>query len=122
MRGAYVGVGSGVVVAVTVDGVSDLFSDLVGGFVETLTEGVVLSFFVVISHITLELLGGGGCSGRRFYSNLFSGEVRVDDVNLTPLRRIRVVLGGVRLLGVGGGLLVVGEGGEVGGRVTLHSS
>lgn len=60
-----------VVVAVRVDGVGDALGDLVGNLVETLTERVVLSFVVVISHITLEVLGGGGSgTSSRFYSDL----------------------------------------------------
>lgn len=50
---AGVGVSVRVVVAVTVDGVEDTVSS----FVETVTEGVVMAVFVVISHITLVLLG-----------------------------------------------------------------
>lgn len=119
VRGADVGVGRGVVVAVTVDGVEDL----VGSFVETVTERVVVAVVVVISHITLELLGGvNRCSGRFLYANVFSRVAGVDNVKLAPLRRVRVVLGNVRLLGVAGGLLVAGLGAEVGVTLLKRSS
>jgi hypothetical protein len=78
VRGADVGVGVGVVVAVTVDGVGYAFGDLVGSFVETVAERVVVSVFVVISHITLELLGGVDGRPSSFYSNFSSGVARVD--------------------------------------------
>jgi hypothetical protein len=71
--GARVRVVVGVVVVVTVgvERVSDVVGDLVGGVFDTLTEGVVLALVVVISHITLVLLGSvdGGTSSL-FYSNL----------------------------------------------------
>jgi hypothetical protein len=116
--GARVRVRVRVVVTLTVDRVEDT----VGGFVKTVTEGMILAVFVVISHITLVLLGGvDGCPSSLVYSNLFSsGIASVDDVNLAPLRRVGVVLGCVGLLGEEGGLLVVGLGAEV--RVTLFSS
>lgn len=100
----------------------DGVEDAIGGFVETVAEGVILTVFVVISHITLVLLGGvDSGSSSLFYSNLSFGWVAgVDEVNLTTLGRIAVVLGGVRLLGVAGGLLVVGGGVEAG--VTLLGS
>jgi hypothetical protein len=114
VRGAGVGVGRRVVVAVTVDGVEDL----IGSFVETVTERVVVAVFVVISHITLELLGGiNRRPGRLLYADFFSGVARVDNVNLASLRRIGVVPGDVRLLGVAGGLLEAGLSAKVG--VTL---
>jgi hypothetical protein len=107
---AGVGVGVRVVVAVTVDRVEDAVSS----FVETVAEGVVVTVFVVISHITLVLFGTvDSGSSSLFYSNVSLGVARVDDVNLTPRGGVGVVLGGVGLLGVAGGLLVVGAGTEV---------
>jgi len=103
-----------VLVAVRVDGVSDTFSDLVSGFVETLTKRVVLTFVVVISHITLELLGGRRCgTSRFFYSNL----CWVAGVNNTVVLMSGwpgVLLGRERLPCVTGGLLIVGVGAVVG--------
>lgn len=120
--GSGVGVVVRVVVAVTVDGVNDVIGDLVGSLGDTVTERVVVTVFVVISHITLVLLGGvNRGSSSLLYSNLFSRRVAaVDDVNLPPLVGGSVVLGGEGLLAVAGGLLVVGTGAEVG--VTLLSS
>jgi len=104
-----------VLVVVRVDGVRDTFSDLVGGFVDTLTERVVLTFVVVISHITLVLLGGlDGGTSRLFYSNLSSWIAAVNSALDLSGRRASVVLGRVSLPGVAGGLLVVGVGAEVG--------
>jgi hypothetical protein len=103
--GSDVGVGVGVVrVTLVVDGVGDAFSYLVGCLVETVAERVILAVVVVISHITLVLLGGRsrGASSD-FYSVLLGVGVGV--------------LGGDSLSGVARGLLVVGRGGEVG--VTL---
>ena len=60
-----------VVVAVRVDGVGDAFSYFVSSLGHTLTERMVLALVVVISHITLELLGGvGSGTSSLFYSNL----------------------------------------------------
>lgn len=60
-----------VVVAVRVDGVGDTFTDLVGSFGNTVTKRVVVAVVVVISHITLVLLGGvDSGSSRLFYTNL----------------------------------------------------
>lgn len=56
-----------VVVTVSVDRVEDA----VGSFVKTVTEGVVLAVFVVISHITFVLLRGVNCSpSSLLYSNI----------------------------------------------------
>jgi hypothetical protein len=116
VRGAYVGVRVRVVVAVTVDGVEDLISDLV----ETVAKRVVVTVFVVISHITLVLLGGvNGSPGRFLYANCFSGVAGVDGVNLASLRRVGLVDGREALLCVAGGLLEAWLGAEVG--VTLLS-
>lgn len=93
------GVGLGVVVAVSVDGMEDA----VGSFVKTVTEGVVVSVFVVISHITLVLLWGVDSRSSRLYSN-FRWIAGVDGVNLPA---------------VAGGLFVAWLGAEVG--VTLLS-
>jgi hypothetical protein len=116
--GAGVGVLSRVVlVAVGVDGVSYAVGDLVSCFGDALTERVVVTVVVVISHITLVLLGGvdSGTSSL-FYSNL-GWVTGVHGFNL-GLRSVGV-LGGDSLPGVTGGLLVVGVGAEVG--VTLLS-
>jgi hypothetical protein len=64
-----------VVVTVGVDGVGYAFGDLVGDLVgsvgDTVTERVVLTFVVVISHGQLAVLGGSsGGTSRRVYSNL----------------------------------------------------
>ena len=108
ISGAGVGVVVRVVVLGTVDGVGYAFGDLVGCFVETVAERVILAVFVVISHITLELFGGvGSGTSSAFYSNL-GWVAGVDVVRLSALRRVAVVLGGVRLLAVAGGLLVIG--------------
>lgn len=84
----------------TVDGVEDV----AGGVLETLTEGVILTLVVVISHITLELLWGvdGGLSSL-LYSDLVLGSLRelwssglsVNGVSLVKLCLVeaRVVLG-----------------------------
>ena len=89
----------GVVVAVRVDGVLDAVGYLVGGFGDSLTKRVILAFVVVISHITLVLLGGvGSGTSRFFYTNL--GWVAA--VNLFDLAAVGmgVGLGGEGLLGV----------------------
>jgi hypothetical protein len=106
-----------VVVTVRVDGVGDAFTDLVGSFGNTVTKRMILAVVVVISHVTLVLLGGvGSGTSRCLYTNL--GRVAaVDTINLT-LRRVGV-LGSDSLPCVTGGLLVVGVGAEVG--VTLLS-
>jgi hypothetical protein len=86
-----------VVVAVRVDGVGYAFSDLVGSLGNTVTERVVVTVVVVISHITLELLGG--CSSgtsRCFYSDL---RWLVAGYTLDVLAAGEgIVLGGVSLL------------------------
>lgn len=106
-----------VVVAVRVDGMGYTFSDLVGSLGNTVTKRVVVTVVVVISHITLELLGGvGSGTSSLFYSNL-GWVAAVDTVNLTLVGV--GVLGSDGLPGVTGGLLVVGVGAEVG--VTLLS-
>lgn len=87
-----------VVVAVRVDGVLNAFGYLVCGVGDSLTKRMVLALVVVISHITLELLGG--CSSgtsRFFYSDL--GLMGVNTVYL-PVVGIGTALGGVGLLGV----------------------
>jgi hypothetical protein len=80
---------------------------------DTVTERVVLAVVVVISHITLGLLGGVNRGTSRLYSNLLAVRVAaVDWVNLAT-RRVGVVLGSEGLLAIAGGLLEVGLGGEV---------
>lgn len=88
-----------VVVTVGVKRMGDAISDLVGGFVDTLTEGVILAVVVVISHITLVLSGGvdSGTSSL-FYSNL-RWIAAVNVVDLTPVG-VGIVLGSEGLLGV----------------------
>jgi hypothetical protein len=106
-----------VVVAVRVDGVGDTFTDLVGSLGNTVTKRVVVTVVVVISHITLELLGGvGSGSSRFFYAN--RGWVAAVDTFTLTLVGVGV-LGSDSLPCVTGGLLVVGGGAEVG--VTLLS-
>jgi hypothetical protein len=71
VRRAGVGVVVRVVVLGTVDGVGYAFGDLVGCLVKTVAERVILAVFVVISHITLVLLGGvGSGTSSTFYSDL----------------------------------------------------
>jgi len=112
--GSGVGVGVGVVVAVTVNGVNDVIGDLVGCLGNTVTERVVLAVFVVISHITFELLGFVDCGTSRLYSDLFTGRVAaVDGVKLAATGE-GVVLSVKGLLAVAGGLFVAGVGAEVG--------
>lgn len=85
--------------AVRVDGVLNAFGYLVCGGGDSLTKRMVLALVVVISHITLELLGG--CSSGTssfFYSNLSGGFV-VDKVNFAVVG-VGAALGGVGLLGV----------------------
>jgi hypothetical protein len=102
-----------VVVAGTVDGMGDALTDFVGSLGDAVTERVVVTVFVVISHITLVLLGGVNSGASSLYSNLFLGRIAaVDDVNL-PTVGVGVVLGGEGLLAVTGGLLVTGLGAEV---------
>jgi hypothetical protein len=87
-----------VVVTVRVDGVLDTVGDLVSGVRDSLTKRVVLTFVVVISHITFELLGGSGSgTSRCFYSDL---RRLVAGNTLDVLAAGEgVVLGGVSLLG-----------------------
>jgi hypothetical protein len=97
--GTGVGVLVRVVVTVRVDGVLDTVGDLVSGVGDSLTKRVVLALVVVISHITLEVLGGSGSgTSRCFYSNLrwLVGGNRLDVLAAGE----GVVLGGVSLLGV----------------------
>jgi hypothetical protein len=105
--GSDVGVGvSVVVVALVVNGVGYAFGNLVGSFVETVAEGVILAVVVVISHITLGLLGSRSSGAS---SNFYSVRLGVGVG----------VLGGNSLSVVARGLLVVGGSAEVG--VTLLS-
>lgn len=106
-----------VVVAVRVDGVGDTFTDLVGSLGNTVTKRVVVTVVVVISHITLELLGGVGSGSSRFFYTNRGWVAAVDTITLTLVRV--GVLDGDSLPCVTGGLLVVGVGAEVG--VTLLS-
>jgi hypothetical protein len=90
-----------------VDGVSDAFCYLVGSLGNTLTKRVVLTFVVVISHITLELLGGvdSGTSSL-FYSSL-GWVTGVDGLNLST---VGLGLGGGGARGSEGLLRVTGVG------------
>ena len=75
----------------------DTISYAIGCFGDALTEGVVLAVLVVISHITLELLGG--CSSgtsRCFYSDL-RWLVAGDTLDVLAAGE-GIVLGGVSLL------------------------
>lgn len=102
----------GVVVSRAVDGMSDMIGDLVSCLGDTVTERVVVAVVVVISHITLVLLGGVNRGTSSLYSNLFPGRVAaVDGVNVST-GRVGVVLGSEGLLAVTGGLLEVGLGVE----------
>lgn len=106
-----------VVVAGAVNGVKDAISS----FMETVAKRMVVSVFVVISHITLVLLGGANRgTSSLFYSNLARRVAVVDDVKIATMRREGVVLRVERLLGVTGSLLVVRGGIETG--VTLFDS
>lgn len=103
----------GVVVARAVDGVSDVVGYFRSCLGNTVTKRVVLAVVVVISHITLELLGGVNRGTSRLYSNLLATRVAaVDCVNL-PTGRVAVVLGVKGLSAVARGLVVVGLGAEV---------
>lgn len=74
---------------------------------------MVVAVVVVISHITLELLGGVDRGTSSLYSNLLAARVAaVDCVNL-PTGWVGVVLDVEGLLPIGGGLLEVGLGAEV---------
>ena len=106
-----------VVVAGAVDGMKDAISS----FMETVTKRMIVSVFVVISHITLVLLGGANRgTSSLFYSNLAGRVTAVDDVKIATMRGEGVVLGIESLLNVTGSLLVVGGGIETG--VTLFDS
>jgi len=60
-----------VVVRVVVAGAVDGVEDAISCSVKTVAKRVVVPVFVVISHITLVLLGGvNGGSSSLFYSNL----------------------------------------------------
>lgn len=88
-----------VVVAVRVDGVGDAISNLVGSLGDTVTERVIMTVVVVISHITLVLLGSvDSGTGRFFYSNL-RWITAVDVVCLPPVG-VGIVLGSEGLLRV----------------------
>jgi hypothetical protein len=98
--GAGVGVLVRVVVTVRVDGVLDAVGDLVGGFGDSLTKRVVLAFVVVISHITLLLLGGVDSGTSRFFYTGLGWVAAVNNVVcLTPVR-VGLGLGSEGLLGV----------------------
>jgi hypothetical protein len=105
--GRDVRVGRGVVVLGAVDGVDDA----VGCFVETVTERMIVTVFVVISHITLVLL--------LLYDNFalsftcLSGIARVNRFKLESFETRRVGPRGVTLLDVLGWLIEVWFGGEV---------
>jgi len=101
-----------VMVLGTVDGVCDT----AGSAMETVTEGVVVTVFVVVSHITLvRLVGIDGCSSS-LYSNflgLRSGGwvARVNEVDVAlTVARLGVLssLGRVTILDELGGLTVTG--------------
>jgi hypothetical protein len=120
--GSEVVLGVRVVVTVRVDGVGYAFGDLVGGFVcsvgDSVTKRMVLALVVVISHITLELLGGVGSGTSSFFYSDLRGVAGSDT-------RVILTVGGVGVLGsdslacIAGALLGVGVAGEVG--VTLLS-
>ena len=117
MRRGSAGVRVRVVVAGAVDGMKDAISS----FMETVTKRMIVSVFVVISHITLVLLGGANRgTSSLFYSNLAGRVTAVDDIKIATMRGEGVVLGIESLLNVTGSLLVVGGGIEAG--VTLFDS
>jgi hypothetical protein len=64
-----------------------------------LTKRMVLALVVVISHITLELLGGGSSGTSRFFYSDLGLIARVNTVNLSVVG-VRVAYGGVGLLGI----------------------
>jgi len=99
---AFEGVFVRVVVAVRVEGMSDVFGYFVGSLGNTLTKRMILALVVVISHITLELLGGvASGTSSLFYSNLSSSWITA--INLVGLATRRVaVLGSEGLFGVAG--------------------
>lgn len=82
------------VVAVTVNRMSDFIGYFRGSFVQTVTKRMIVALVVVISHITLEFLRGVNSGTSSFlYSNLLLGWVpTVDDVSLSRLGGMGVVL------------------------------
>lgn len=84
------------VVTGTVDGVENVLSSAL----KTVTEGMEVAVFVVISHVLLVLLGRVDGSSRGFYSNFSSGLLRIRDL-LSAL-----TVGGLGLVGL---LRVFGE-------------
>jgi hypothetical protein len=88
-----------VVVAVRVDRVLNAVCYLVCGGGDSLTKRMVLALVVVISHITLELLGGCSSGTSRFFYSDLGLIAGINTVNL-PVVRKGIALGGVGLLGV----------------------
>jgi hypothetical protein len=84
-------------VTVRVDGVLNAIGDLVGCLGDALTKRVVLTFVVVISHITLKLLGGVGSGRSRFFYSSLSWVTVVNVLSLPPVG-VGVVLGGEGVL------------------------
>jgi hypothetical protein len=97
--GALEGVLVRVVVAVRVDGVLDAVGNLVGSLGDSLTKRVVLAFVVVISHITLVLLGGVDSGTSRLFYTSLSWVMAVNNVLGLPLVGVGVGLGSEGLLG-----------------------
>jgi len=86
-----------VVVAVRVDGVLNAVGYLVGGVGDSLTKRVVLAFVVVISHVTLGLLGGCDSGTSRFFYSDLSWVAAVNTVYL-PVVGVGIAFGGVGFL------------------------
>jgi hypothetical protein len=96
--GALEGVLVRVVVAVRVDGVLNAVGNLVGSLGDSLTKRVVLAFVVVISHITLVLLGGVDSGTSRLFYTSLSWITAVNVLDLPPVG-VGVGLGSEGLLG-----------------------
>jgi hypothetical protein len=86
-----------VLVTVRVDGVLNAIGDLVGCLGDSLTKRVVLTFVVVISHITPKLLRGGGSGRSSFFYSSLSWVTVVNVLSLPPVG-VGVVFGSERFL------------------------
>lgn len=102
-----------VVVAVTVDGVSDVVGYFRSCLGDTVTKRVVLAVVVVISHITLVRFGGVNSGTSSFYSNLLAMRVAAVNGFYLTTRWVAVVLDVKGLSVIARSLVVVGLGVEV---------
>jgi hypothetical protein len=102
-----------VVVAVTVDGVSDVVGYFRSCLGDTVTKRVVLAVVVVISHITLVRFGGVNSGTSSLYSNLLAMRVAAVNGFYLTTGRVAVVLDVKGLSVIARSLVVVGLGVEV---------